>query len=155
VLSARLIRVIEDHAEELTRGVLRDLASNPRTTAYHRLPPDELHRRVYDVYRNLGRWLGDKTEEHVESTYGGLGRRRFGEGVPLSEVVYALILTKEHLREYIRAVGLVDSAVDLYLEEELHLLIGHFFDNALYHTVRGYEAEARLRAASSRPPRMD
>ena len=70
------------------------------------LPADELHRRVYDVYHNLGRWLSDKTEEHVEATYGGLGRTRAVEGVPLSEVVYALVLIKEHLREYIRAVGL-------------------------------------------------
>jgi hypothetical protein len=147
VLSARLIRVIEEHAEELTRGVLSDLASNPRTPAYHKLPPDELHRRVYDVYHNLGRWLSDKTEEHLETTYGGLGRKRCAEGVPLSEVVYALVLTKEHLREYIRAVGLVDSAVELYLEEELHLMIGHFFDKAVYQTVKGYEGETTSRAA--------
>jgi len=153
VLSARLVRVIEEHAEELTRGVLSDLARNPRTPAYHNLPPDELHRRVYDVYHNLGRWLADKTEEHLEATYGGLGRERWAEGVPISEVVCALVLIKDHLLEYIRAVSLVDSAVELYLEEELHLLIGHFFDNALYHTVKGYEAEARARAASSRPPR--
>lgn len=153
MLSARLVRVIEEHAEELTRGVLKDLATNPRTPAYHRLPPEELHRRVYDVYHNLGRWLGDKTEDHITATYGGLGRARCAEGVPLSEVVYALVLTKDHLREYIRAVGLVDSAVELYLEEELHLSIGHFFDRALYHTVKGYEAEATSHAAATPAPR--
>lgn len=151
MLSARLVKVIEEHAEELTRGVLTDLSANARTPHYHNLPADELHRRVYDVYHNLGRWLSDKTEEHVEATYGGLGRTRAVEGVPLSEVVYALVLIKEHLREYIRAVGLVDSAVELYLEEELHLLIGHFFDKAIYHTVKGYEAEEHSSAASSRP----
>jgi hypothetical protein len=141
VLSARLIKVIEEHAEQLTRAVLTDLAGNARTPHYHDLPADELHRRVYDVYHNLGRWLGDRTEERLETTFGGLGRRRRGEGVPLSEVVYALVLIKEHLREYIQAVGLVDSAVELYLEEELHLMIGQFFDRAVYHTVKGYEAE--------------
>jgi hypothetical protein len=140
LLSARLVKVIEEHAEELTRGVLTDLAGNARTPHYHNLPVDELHRRVYDVYHNLGRWLGDKTEEHLETTFGGLGRKRRGEDVPLSEVVYALVLIKEHLRQYIQAVGLVDSAVELYLEEELHLMIGHFFDRAVYHTVKGYEA---------------
>lgn len=151
MLSARLVRLIEEHAEDLTREVLRDLAGNTRTPAYHSLPPDELHRRVYDVYHNLGRWLGDKTEEHLESTFGGLGRRRHAEGVPLSEVVYALVLIKDHLRGYIRAVGLVDSTVELYLEEELHLQIGSFFDNALYHMVKGYETAATSHAA--RAPR--
>jgi len=153
VLSARLIKLIEEHAEDLTREVLRDLAGNARTPSYNSLPADELHRRVYDVYHNLGRWLGDKTEEQLEATYGGLGRARCAEGVPLSEVVYALVLIKEHLREYIRAVGLVDTAVELYLEEELHLSIGSFFDRALYHTVRGYEAEATSHAAVTAAPR--
>jgi hypothetical protein len=151
VLSARLIKLIEEHAEDLTREVLRDLAGNARTPSYNSLPADELHRRVYDVYHNLGRWLGDKTEEHLESTFGGLGRRRHAEGVPLSEVVYALVLIKDHLRGYIRAVGLVDSTVELYLEEELHLQIGSFFDNAVYHMVKGYEAAATSHAG--REPR--
>ena len=142
MLSARLIRLIEEHAEQLTSRTLADLASNPRTTTFSRLGAEELHRRVYDVYHNLGRWIGERTEEQLEATYGGLGRARCNEGVPLSEVVYVLILIKEHLREYIRQVGLVDSAVELYLEEELHLSIGHFFDKATYYTVRGYEAEA-------------
>jgi hypothetical protein len=146
VLSARLIKLIEDHAEDLTREVLRDLAGNARTPSYNSLPADEMHRRVYDVYHNLGRWLGDKTEEHLESTFGGLGRRRHAEGVPLSEAVYALVLIKDHLRGYIRAVGLVDSTVELYLEEELHLQIGNFFDNAIYHMVKGYEAAATSHA---------
>ena len=146
MLSARLIKLIEDHAEDLTREVLRDLAGNARTPSYNSLPADELHRRVYDVYHNLGRWLGDKTEEHLESTFGGLGRRRHAEGVPLSEAVYALVLIKDHLRGYIRAVGLVDSTVELYLEEELHLQIGNFFDNAIYHMVKGYEAAATSHA---------
>jgi len=146
VLSARLIKLIEDHAEDLTREVLRDLAGNARTPSYNSLPADEMHRRVYDVYHNLGRWLGDKTEEHLESTFGGLGRRRHAEGVPLSEAMYALVLIKDHLRGYIRAVGLVDSTVELYLEEELHLQIGNFFDNAIYHMVKGYEAAATSHA---------
>ena len=151
MLSARLIKLIEDHAEDLTREVLRDLAGNARTPSYNALPADELHRRVYDVYHNLGRWLGDKTEEHLESTFGGLGRRRHAEGVPLSEAMYALVLIKDHLRGYIRAVGLVDSTVELYLEEELHLQIGNFFDNAVYHMVKGYEAAATSHAG--REPR--
>jgi hypothetical protein len=139
MLAARLVRRIEEHAEELTREVLRDLATNPRTPAYHRLSPQELHDRVYDVYRHLGRTLGEESDEAIAAAYGALGRRRLGEGVPLHEVVYALILTKYHLRGYIGSSGIVDSAVDLYQEEELHIRVGRFFDKAIYFTVKGYE----------------
>lgn len=147
MLSVRLVRMIEDHAEQLTRGVLDDLQTNSRTPAYHKLDREELHRRVYDVYRNLGRWLGEKAEEPIATFYSNLGRRRCAEGIPVSEVVYALILIKYHLRDYIRAAGLVDSAMELYQEQELHRLVGHFFDKATYHTVCGYEGAAAERPA--------
>jgi len=151
MLAARLVRMIEDHAEELTRGLLDDLVKNPRTPAYHRLSRDELHRRTYDVYHNLGRWIGEKTEAAVESVYRELGRVRCREHIPLSEVVEALVLVKGHLWDYILASGLVETAVDLYQEEELNLMVGHFFDKALYHLVKGYEDEAwaELRRAAS------
>ncbi len=149
MLSARLVRSIEDHAEELTRAVLDDLQTNARTPAYHKLTREELHHRVYTVYRNLGAWLGHTTEEGIEAAYSELGRKRHAEGIALSEVVYALILAKYHLRDYIRSHGLTDSAVEIYQEQELHRLVGRFFDRAIYHTVRGYEREAKHHQAAA------
>lgn len=147
MLSRRLVRMIEDHADQLTRGVIADLQSNPRTSAYHKFSSNELHRRVYEVYRNLGRWLDQKADEAIETSYRDLGKQRANEGVPLHEVVYALILVKYHLRDYIRTAGLMDSAVELYQEQELHRLVGQFFDKANYYTVKGYEREAESRLA--------
>lgn len=149
MLSARVVHLIEDHAEELSRGLLDDLQSNPRTPAYHRLDREELRSRLYDVFRHLGRWLGDTTEEHVEVVYNELGRKRRAEGIPLGEVVCALILTKYHLRDYIRTCGLMDSAVELYQEQELQRRVGRFFDRAVYHTVRGYEREVKPRVKAA------
>jgi len=149
MLSVRLVQLIEGHAEELTRGLLDDLHSNQRTPAYHSLPREELRHRVYNVYRNLGRWLGEKTDEMIKAMYTELGERRCHEGIPINEVVYALILIKYHLRDYIHSSGLVDSAVDLYQEQQLQRSLGQFFDKAIYYTVRGYEgAMAPSRTAS-------
>jgi hypothetical protein len=69
--------------------------------------------------------------------------------VPLSEVVYALTLTKYHLRDYIRVAGLVDSAIDLYQALDLQRLLGQFFDKAVYYTVRAYERAASLQTTAS------
>ncbi len=142
MLSKRLIQLIEDHAEGLTRSVLNDFSSNPRTQALHKAPQEELRRRIFDVFHNLGRWLADRTEEAIERTYAEMGRKRFGDRIPISQVVYGLIVTKIHLRDFIRASGLVDSAVQLYQEEELHLMVDQFFDRAIYYAVRGYEDAA-------------
>jgi hypothetical protein len=141
MLSAHLVQMIEDHADELTRGVIDDLRTNHRTAHYHDLSADEVHRRTYDVYRHLGQWLGSKTEAAIESSYTDLAKRRYAEGVPLHEVVYALIQIKYHLREYIRFCGLTDSPVDLHRERELQRLVGEFFDKAIYYTVRAFEEE--------------
>lgn len=150
MLSARLVRMIEDHADQLTRGLVHQLKRHKQTPHYHNLPEHELHNRVYDVYRNLGEWLTYKSDETIKVSYIELGKRRFAEKIPLSEVVYALILTKRHLWDYIRYAGLLDSAIELYQEQELQRLLGQFFDKAIHCAVCGYEREtaSRLREAS-------
>jgi hypothetical protein len=152
MLSARLVRMIEDHAEQLTRGLVHQLKTHKQTPHYLDLPEYELHNRVYDVYRNLGEWLTYKSDETIRLSYVELGKRRFAEKIPLSEVVYALILTKRHVWEYIQYAGLLDSAIELYQEQELRRLLAQFFDNAVYSAVCGYEREAasRLGEASHR-----
>lgn len=145
MLSARLVELIEEHAEQLTAGLVKDLLNNPRTRAYHKLSHQELHRRAYDVYRHLGEWVGHKADDRIEASYCQLGEERHAEGVPLSEVVCALILIKYHLRDYVRTAGLVNSTVDLYQLLELDRLVGQFFDKAIYYTVRGYEHAAGRR----------
>jgi hypothetical protein len=134
--------MVEDHAEQITHALLSDLQSNPRTPTYHSLSRDELHRRLFEVYHNLGRWVAAEAEETIESAYSELGKIRFAEDIPLSEVVYALILTKYHLREYINTSALLDSAVELYQEKELQRMIGLFFDKAIYFTIQAYMQEA-------------
>src|SRR5208283_1286250 len=124
MLSGRLVQIIEDHAEQLTRGLIDDLLSNNRTPHYHHLTREELHHRIFDVYRNLGRWLSDETESAIESSYTQLGQKRLTEGIPLNEIVYSLGLIKQHLLEYIHLSGMIDTAVDLYGDRELQRLVG-------------------------------
>lgn len=149
MLSDRLVRVIEQHADELTHALVDDLQTNRQTPSYHGLSRDAVHGRTYDVYKNLGTWLNSKADQDIAAAYTNLGRRREAEGVPLHEVIYALILTKYHLRDYIRTAGLIDSAVDLYQALELQRRLGHFFDKAIYYTVRAYELEADLEEKSN------
>ena len=147
MLSFRLVKANESHAEQITRGVVHDVQTNQRTPTYHTVPAEELHHRAHAIYSNLGRWLGEKTDQTIEAFYAELGKKRCAEGIPLCEVVYALLLTKYHLRDYIRTSGLVDSAVEMYQEQELQRLVGHFFDRAIYYTVKSYECEAASRRA--------
>jgi hypothetical protein len=142
MLSDLLIRIIESHAEELTLGAVKKLQSSPRTRCYHGLRQDELYRRVYEVYHDLGGWLGEKTDHAVRTWYSELGEKRFQEGIPLGEVLWSLVLIKYHLRDYVSTSGLADSAIELYRQQELDRLIGQFFDRAVCYTADAYQREA-------------
>jgi hypothetical protein len=156
MLGARLLVLIQAHAGSLTRDVVKDLRTNERTSAFRRLDPADIETRVSALFYNLGKWIGDADEGAVQAEYEGMGRVRFREGVRISELVYALVITKHHLRGYIRDHGLVDFAGDriaseeilpleLYSIQELNYQVGEFFDRAVYHLARGYESEAAAR----------
>ena len=151
MLTSRLVQTIEDNAEELTRGLIKDLQSNSRTPHYHRQTYEELHHRTHTVYKNLGHWISQRNEEPIAANYTDLANRRYQEGVPLEEVVFALSSTKNHLYTFIRTAGLMDSALELHQERELRRLVGHFFDRAIYYTVRAYEHAAN----QDRPARTE
>lgn len=153
MLLARLIWLIENHAESITRATVEDIRSNPRTPSFHSVPREELERGIYSLYHNLGRWIGTRDEAHIEAEYVALGRARRAGGVPLSELVFAVILYKKHLRQFIQDNSVLGSTTDqpeheellpvlLYEVQELNYMVGHFFDAALYHTARGYEQAA-------------
>ena len=155
MLGARLLQLIQAHAGSLTSEVITDLRTNDRTASFRRLSLSDLESRIGALFVNLGRWIGDPDESAVRLEYEEMGRQRFKEGIPISEIVYALLLTKQHLRRYIRDHGLVDFSGDrmmpgellpleLHSIQELNYQVGEFFDRALYHLARGYEGEAAV-----------
>jgi hypothetical protein len=79
--------------------------------------------------------------------YNELGEKRFEEGIPLTQVLWAIITRKERLMECLGASGLGNSAIDLYQQQEFVRLIDHFFDLALCYTGEGYEQKAHAKTA--------
>ena len=118
------------------------LQSSPHTRTYHRLSAAELHHRLFEVYHDLGRWLWENTDQAIQARYDELGKERFREGIPLAEVLWGLVLTKEHLRECIGIFMSADSALELYRKLEMYRLIGRFFDRAVCYAAEAYEREA-------------
>jgi len=141
--AGRLIALIESHAEQLTRTTVEKLQNNPRTKSYRALSSRDLHGKAYAIYHDLGCWLLEETETAIQARYNELGEQRFKERIPLEEVLWAMVLTKRHLRNYLAVWAPADSAVELYRQRELDHLIDRFFDRAMVYTTEGYE---RMRA---------
>ena len=68
--------------------------------------------------------------------------------MPLSELVQAIVLTKENLWEFLKSEAVMDRAIEIMGELELLQMLEMFFDRAIYFAAVGYEEAV---ARSPRP----
>ena len=153
MIGAKLVELIEIHARHITSDVARDMATNERTRGFGAVRLEDLESRIFELLNHLGNWIGDPRSEKVQAEFTDWGRRRFDQGIPLSELIYATIIIKQHLRRYISDNGLVDASfprvetdyvlpMHMHSLQELNVRVGRFFDEALYYVARGYEERA-------------
>ena len=141
MLYQKFIRLVEDHAEQLTQTWLNEVKKNPSTQSYKKLSDEELSRRIYDVYLRFGNWvmqnepLDKKGAEHFMK----LGKERASENIQLSEVIYALILAQVVMWKHISDQGIITSAFDYQQALEFYKIVTSFFDKAVYFVAVGYE----------------
>lgn len=139
MLSARLVRLIENHHKQIGDRILRDFARQPDLIHLQRVPETELRERGQVILEHLGDWLAGNAEE-LGKKQEEIGQRRFEQAIPLHETVRALCIIKYHVIEFIEEQGIPRDSLGLYAEEELEHRLGVFFDNMIVHLVRGYEA---------------
>ncbi len=149
MLAYRLVRLIETHSDQLALGLMQKLQTCDKTREFSKVPQEEFRQRVHEIYRNLGEWLLGKSEAEVERRYTEIGRRRQAQEVPLSQLIEAIVLTKEHLFEFLKHNAVVDQPVEVFGELELLQLLDQFFDRAIYYAAAGYE-HASSHAAGAR-----
>jgi hypothetical protein len=140
MIALRLVRLIESHSEQLSDGLIHKLLKSERTADLRKVPASELHARCHEIYRNLSEWLVSKTEADIERVYGQLGARRASQGVSLSALSWAIMMTKEHLWSFLEREGLLEKPMEILGELELLRLLDQFFDRAVYYATRGYES---------------
>jgi hypothetical protein len=150
LLAYRLVRLIETHSEQLAAALHDKLLRSQQCHDFSHVPPEEFRQRVSEIYHNLGEWLLGKTESEVERRYREIGHRRAQQGVPLSQVIWALALTKENLMEFLGRETIEDQPAELFGELEILQLLEQFFDRATYYAALGYEHAAVAKAAVSR-----
>jgi hypothetical protein len=147
MVALRLVRLIEKHSATLAEGLTKKIRSSGRTSDFRRLPAEELLYSAREIYMNLGDWLLTKTDSDIEVRYTHLGARRAEQGIPLSEFLWAVLLSKEHIWAFLQRESMAEGAVELFGELELMHLLGQFFDHAAYYAVVGYENVAQRKAA--------
>lgn len=153
MIAAKLVELIEIHSSRLTTDIVEDLLLNERTRGFRAVRRPDLEQRIFQLLHHLGNWIGDPRSDKTRAEFTEWGRRRFDQGIPLSELIFAVVIIKQHLRRYISDNGLVDASfprvegdyvLPLHLHglQELNTQVGRFFDEALYSLAIGYEERA-------------
>jgi hypothetical protein len=154
----RLVRLIETHSQALATCLLDRVQTSELTQCYKQnVPGEELKERVYEIYRHLGEWLIGKDESHLEQRYLEIGARRAAQRVPLSELIWVIVLTKENLWDFIKKEAVLERPVEVFGELEMLQLLEQFFDRAIYFASVGYELAVADHAAreTSAPARKE
>jgi len=144
MIALRLVRLIEHHSDELAAELVAKLETSSRTTELRKVPVEELRRHIQEILQHFGEWLLTKTNDDIEQRYFEIGERRASQGVALSDFSWAIVLTKEHLWEFLQRQGSMRGPVEIYGEMELLRLLDQFFDRGLCFATEGYERHLQL-----------
>ena len=150
MLAYRLVRLIETHSDGLATGLLARVQSSEFTRDYRKVPAEDLRERVYEIYRHLDEWLLGKSEFDIQRRYVEIGARRAAQQVPLSQVVWVIVLTKENLWEYLKQEAGMERPSEVFGELAMLQLLDQFFDRAIFYASTGYEQACAQEVAQVR-----
>jgi hypothetical protein len=151
MMELRLVRLIERHSQKLASELIEKLHASSRTADLRRVPIEELRRRIQEILQNLSEWLLTKSAHEIEKHFLETGVHRASQGVALSDFCWAIVLTKEHLWEFVQRQGSVRGPVAIYGEMELLRLMDQFFDRGLCFATEGYQRYALLQNGCGNP----
>jgi hypothetical protein len=146
ILTYKLVELIETHSDQLSDSLVEKVRQSPLLPEYRNVPPADLKDRVKGIYSHLGEWLEKRKEKDIEARYTEIGARRAEQDVPLSQLNWTIVLTKENLWDYLKRSAVASDLKELSGELEMLQLLDQFFDRALYFAAVGYEQhQARIR----------
>lgn len=143
-----LALIIQEQGPAILERLNGELRTNLGTSHYHRLSNEELMRRGQAILTQLSDWLTTRSAGAVHRCGVELGRKRYAEGIPLGQVVLALILGEKQIWDYANTIGATP-------DKELRSTVAEFFARMIYSTALGFEealTESTKKAPSSRTP---
>ncbi len=139
MLSDTLLRLIENHAEEICERWVRTVRTNPSTATYRKTDREKIQSKAMGALSKFCFWLrGDEAKDDIKKFYLEVGRERREQGFALPEVLSALTLLRKEVWIFARDRGALSGVLDLYRNLELSRRVVLFFDKALYYTAIGF-----------------
>ena len=139
----KLIEHMKGNAERMSEEVIQKIRNSERCSQLVlAVPAEQQKRSILEIYRDLTAWLGTESDKTIEQRYKSLGMLRAQQGVPFSNLYWAICIAHEHLWGYMQQECLLDEPVEFWGGVILLRSLTQFFDRALYFALLGYEKVA-------------
>ena len=136
----KLIQHMRGNAERMSEEVIRKIRNSERCSQLLlAVSAEDQKRSTLEIYRDLTAWLGTESDATIEQRYASLGILRAQQGVPFSNLYWAICIAHEHLWGYMQQECLLDEPVEFWGGVILLRSLTQFFDRALYFALLGYE----------------
>jgi hypothetical protein len=137
--ASKLVQHMKTEAARMSEGLIQKIKSSERCSElFIKVPADEQRRYALEIYRDLTDWLAADADAVVESRYVSLGTHRASQGVPFSQLFWAVCIAREYLWEYMQQECLLEEPVEFWGGVMLLRSLNQFFDRTLYFTLLGY-----------------
>ena len=142
----KLIQLMQANAVLMSEAlVLKIRASRRCRELLLRVPEKEQRQYASEIYRDLTAWLANESDlcSIVEKRYAHLGAQRANQAVPLSQILWAVSIAREHLWEYAQQECFHEEPIEFMGGVVLLRTLNRFFDEVLYFAINGYEKAAQ------------
>jgi hypothetical protein len=148
----KLIQHMKNNAESMSATVLEKIRASERCKELvAKVPAEEQKNHAVDTYSALTDWLANESDSTLQDRYIAFGVRRAQQGVPFSQVFWAVCIASEHLWDYMQQECLLEEPVEFWGGVMLLHSLKQFFDRTLYFTLVGYQKAAKDKLISAVP----
>ena len=145
----KLVQLMKANSSALSEALVQKIrACGQCVDLLFKVPETEHKEYALEIFQDLTQWLGHETDSILERRYVALGIRRVEQGVPLSQVFWAVTIAREFLWDYTQQQCLHEEPVEFWGGVLLLRSLNSFFDRALYYLLIGYEKVGKDEAAA-------
>ncbi len=146
----KLVQHMKANADRMSEGLVQKIRDADRCRELLlRVPLPDHKQRALEIYRDLTDWLAGETTPVIEFRYSDLGIELANQGVPFSNVFWAVCIAREYLWEYMQQECLLEEPVEFWGGVMLLHSLNQFFDRVLYFTLVGYQKAGKNELAAS------
>jgi hypothetical protein len=144
MITTKLTELIERDWEEIAARVIVAVRRHPDLEHLSKRSDLDLREWCREILEHLGSLMSARKADVVRKRFEILGRIKCEEHIPLHEAVLRLQILKNQIVSFVHEHGVATTALQVYAEEELEQRMDRFFDECIYHMVRGYERATQL-----------